>query len=74
MKLEINLPVVLNASDYHEFNNMQDYFKKLNKSIKVKEVGCAGWYYGMAYIGNLSDKVNMKMYQKLVKKCEGFCS
>jgi hypothetical protein len=53
----IELPARIDCDDYHEFSYLETFFQKLNKDIKINEVGyddVINAYIGIAYIGNLS--------------------
>ena len=76
MNVTIELPKRVEVSDYHEFDDMRDYLKKLNKSIKVIEIGHAknyhdgAMYQGMIYVGRLESKENVPLYKKIYEKCK----
>lgn len=55
-KLEIELPVIVSAADYHEFQHMQNLFRMLNEKIHVDEVGFSeGSYHGVIHTGSDAD-------------------
>jgi len=64
MKVMVELPIRLDVTDYHEFNDLRDHFRKLNPIIKVKEIG--GHYSGIAYIRELTDPANAKIVNEIV--------
>jgi hypothetical protein len=51
--------------DYHEFDELQDHYRLLNKNIKVKELGCDGNYIGIVYVFNLRDKENKALVDEI---------
>jgi hypothetical protein len=69
MKLNINLPMIVEVDDYHEFPPMQDLLRKLlGSKLKVKEVGCYGVYYGIVYY-NKQDEAYKKLEGEIKKLC-----
>jgi hypothetical protein len=50
MRMEIKLPAIVKAKDYHEIFDAEKYFRMLNKKMRVKELGLyEGYYVGIAY-------------------------
>lgn len=60
------LPIYYRATDYHEFDDIQNTLQMLVPEIKAKEIGFDGYYLGMIYIGKLTDPDNAKMV-KIIK-------
>lgn len=52
------LPCILVVDDYHELGLRRDFLRKLYKTkrIKVKELGCNHYYYGVLYVDRLPSK------------------
>ena len=51
--MNIHLPKIVTARDYHDFNHMYDTFQIISKDIRVEEVGfCAPLYIGVIYDKN----------------------
>jgi len=53
----IKLPAIIDCDDYHELSYIESFFHKLNKDIKIKEVGfddSIRKYIGIAYISPIS--------------------
>lgn len=48
----LQLPKLVECTDYHEFSNIQDILRLLigHGSIKVKEIGFNGRYVGVVYL------------------------
>jgi len=47
----LNLPTLIEVDDYHEFDYLEQYFKKINPKIRVKEVGTNySIYVGLVYL------------------------
>lgn len=40
LKLEVELPMIVEVEDYHDFRSLQDDYQKLHKAIRVEEIGC----------------------------------
>ena len=56
-KLEIELPVLITAEDYHDFEHMQNLFRVLNEKIHVDEIGFGdGVYHGVIHTGSNADQ------------------
>jgi phage antirepressor YoqD-like protein len=68
MTLSITLPKEIKVDDYHEFYNLEIYFRELNKNIKIKEVAFNGDYIGIVYTGSLMHEINKKFVQQLKAK------
>lgn len=48
--MKINLPFIVAAGDYHEFDSMEQNFQLLSPLIEVKEIGFSGGQYiGVVY-------------------------
>lgn len=68
MKIDASLPTKVVVRDYHEFDQIQDAMKLLNKGIKVKELGWhEGGYAGIIYIGRMTDPDNSQLVKKMEK-------
>jgi hypothetical protein len=63
MKVVIDLPIRIDVSDFHEFDEYRNHFRKLNPIIKVKEIG--GHYSGIAYIRELTDPENARIVTEI---------
>lgn len=48
--------------DYHEF------LKQIIPGIKIFEVGCAGMYQGIAYVGRKTDKKVQHLIKEIKKE------
>jgi hypothetical protein len=64
MKLNLNVPTFIEVGDYHELPFVQDHLKKLNPSLRVKEVGFNGEYVGLIYLGRAPSKDKIKELAK----------
>ena len=65
-KHTIELPILIDCNDYHEFSYLENFFHKLNKDIKIKEIGfdeAVNKYIGIAYILPISSDE----YDKLMR-------
>ena len=50
-KIDTELPKLVKALDYHDFDLWNIVVNKINKKLVVEEVGCKdGWYYGLIFI------------------------
>ena len=68
-----DLPVEVTLSgDNNDFEVIEDALKLVFKRVRVKEVGFAGYYIGMAYEGNLKDHFNARLLQELKTKVAGW--
>ena len=77
MRHEILLPKRIEVSDYPDLDYLRSYFHKLNKHIKVKNMGMGrsrqGWtggcYIGIVYVGKFTWMYpeNMLMAEKIKK-------
>jgi len=57
VKFEIELPQVIECSDYHDFDEEQDILEKYGIKIKIKEMGFnAPEYIGLVYTGKKPSK------------------
>ena len=66
MKLTIELPIRLEVSDYHDFEEISRCYRLLNPNIKVKEIYTdKSLYLGIAYTGKLTDPENQKMIKQI---------
>ncbi len=71
--MNINCPVELIVSDYHEFDEIQEQMRKIIPGIKVKEIGFdAPNYIGIAYIGNLREPKNQALRKKIQTRIKNF--
>ncbi len=62
----INTPQIIETGDYHDFEYIQEDYRKLVPGIKVKEIGHdpeTGQYVGIVYLGNLKNLRTKKMFQ-----------
>jgi len=60
----IETPQIIEAGDYHDFEGIQEDYRKIIPGIKVKEIGFnprLGLYIGLVYLGVLADPENGKM-------------
>jgi hypothetical protein len=71
MNITVNLPVIIEVSDYHEFDDMERAYKKLNPCIKIKELGFNMRYIGIAYFGSLNEPNAKSMIDRITKQ-KGF--
>lgn len=76
MRMEIKLPKMIKVSDYPDFDYLLSYFKKLNRQIKIKNVGLGmdrelamGCHYGMVYTGSIKDPENDLMLNHIRQRC-----
>jgi adenosine/AMP kinase len=65
---EVNLPVVIGAEDYHEFEDLLRAIKKVIPKIKFREIGFCNSekeYQAVFYVGNLRNipKDMMKIHE-----------
>jgi hypothetical protein len=79
VRLEIQLPKRIEVSDYPDFGYLREYFHKLNKHIRVKNMGIGrsrsgkgylgGCYIGIVYVGKFTWMYpeNMLMVEKIKK-------
>lgn len=53
-----HLPKLITVEDYHEFDDLNEYFKVIHPSLKVREVGFSdeGKYVGVVYISKMPSK------------------
>lgn len=70
MKKEITLPQRIEVENYHDFATAQEYFKLLNKKIKVKEIGFDGNHVGIVYVCSLQEPENKFLFNKIKKECK----
>ena len=63
--MKINLPARIEVMDYHEFDSLLEALKQIIPGIKVKEIGCVGNYIGIAYVGNLQEIKNKKLFKAI---------
>ena len=69
MKLEVKLPCIISAEDYHEFSYIEEKFKLLNKKIKVKELNDTDktGYYAIVFtvkFNSLENKSKIKNFKR----------
>ena len=63
MKIEIELPKRVDVSDCHDFDSLMDSFRKIDRRIKVREIG--GCYVGIIYVGSLDDVENKSLINQI---------
>ena len=60
-QVELKLPRLIEVSDYHEFRNIEDMLKQLNKTLRCAEVGFTGSHYvGVIYKGRRPGKAELR--------------
>ncbi len=67
----INVPQVIELEDYHDFEFLQEDYRRIIPSIKVREIGFnpkTGGYSGFVYLGTLKDPKNKEMFQNEKKR------
>ena len=72
MKIECELPQIIEVDDYHEFGRIEYFLKRLNKDIKINEVGFVRDYIGIIYVGSLEDEENKVLFDKLKEEVREF--
>lgn len=51
MEVSVNLPVIMEFSDYHEIDYVTDYLKQIIKGLKSRELEFRdGSYWGVFYL------------------------
>ena len=70
MRLEIHLPIQIEVNEDHECRDIESYFKKLDKQIKVKVIAgaCIAFYTCIVYTGSLNEPENALMVKKIKKE------
>lgn len=65
-KMIVNLPAVISANDYHEFDQAEYFFRQIGLKVKVEEIGLGngGEYNAIVY------KRKDAAYKKLKKLLE----
>lgn len=64
MKLDVTVPKLIYAGDYHEFSYLENLFQTLNPDIKCSEVGFAyshKEYVGVVYVGSYPEDNDLKL-------------
>ena len=67
----MQLPKIIEVDDYHDFDHLQDGYRKLVPGIKVREINSdpeRGIYIGIAYIGNLNSASNRALLRTEEKR------
>jgi len=68
--MNIKLPKIIEADDYHDFDYIEDHLKKMDKRLKCKEVGFAereaplSTYIGVIYTSRMP---NLRTLKRIVK-------
>lgn len=68
--MKINLPIQIEVDDYHEFDYLEEYFKKLNRHIKIEEIGFKGYYTGLVY--SRKDKSYRKLKKEIKRQIDEY--
>ena len=72
--MKINkLPFKIGVQDYHEFEDVQYYFNKIIRGIKVEEIGldyATGEYLGIVYHKTTSKPAIKALTAKIIKEYE----
>ena len=69
MRLELQLPKMIEVADYHEFIDLSDKLWAINPQLKVAEVGFyEGSYVGIVYTGSKKEPENANLIKKIQKQ------
>lgn len=59
--VNVKLPVLITAADYHEFSGIKSVLKKMDRSLRCAEVGFNGLQYvGVIYAGRKPGKAELR--------------
>lgn len=68
------LPVVVECDDYHDFGYIEGFVREMFPEVKIKEIGFAGYYLGIAYYGKLTNPDNAAVVAEIKKRTKEFDS
>ena len=65
------VPQIVEVGDYHDFEDLQESYRKLVPGIKVREINSdpeKGCYVGIVYAGNLKSPRNRDLLREETKR------
>lgn len=67
VNVKANLPIIIEVSDYHDFDYLAEHLKAIIPGVKIREVirEVGSGYIGLVYIGALTDNANAKLLKEL---------
>ena len=60
ISITLDLPMLIECTDYHEIDEWRENLRMLNSDLKVKDLGCIGNYIGLVYYYRLPPAVEIK--------------
>jgi hypothetical protein len=66
MEVMVKVPCTIEVKDYHEFSHIEEILKRLNKKIRVTELGFDKYRGSYSYVGLIH--VNTAAHKKLIKE------